>query len=218
MYIRAEPDAPSPADVLCPPSYPHCAPSLSAGPALTNVNVNAEGGPAPAHAAPSATSVVPTLATANTSAPEALGAPAEPAPQSALAAGIARLGKRNFVGIVVLAVLAAAALVLWLSFGKWPRRRMRRLWPSRSRADAVGAPPAGVLGSRDADGGAAAAAVAGEDDDEDEAGGRRRALDEKREPGLAECPRTPESGEVEVDTLEKGPSESWKKTRHVHFA
>ncbi|PIL32020.1 hypothetical protein GSI_06724 [Ganoderma sinense ZZ0214-1] len=57
---------------------------------------------------------------------------APPAPHASakpdvIAADITRFGQRNFIGVVVLAVLVFLGLVLWLAFGKWPKRKMAQL-------------------------------------------------------------------------------------------
>ncbi|KAI0757053.1 hypothetical protein C8Q80DRAFT_1265036 [Daedaleopsis nitida] len=52
---------------------------------------------------------------------------ATPLPETALATDIQHFGHRNFVGLLVLGLLALLGLVLWLSFGAWPRRVMRRV-------------------------------------------------------------------------------------------
>lgn len=57
---------------------------------------------------------------------------APPAPHTSakpdvIAADITHFGQRNFIGVVVLAVLVFLGLILWLTFGKWPKRKMAQL-------------------------------------------------------------------------------------------
>lgn len=57
---------------------------------------------------------------------------AAPAPHASMkpdviAVDITRFGQRNFIGVVVLAVLVFLGLILWLTFGKWPKRKMAQL-------------------------------------------------------------------------------------------
>ncbi|KAI0374225.1 hypothetical protein BV20DRAFT_491658 [Pilatotrama ljubarskyi] len=194
MYIRSEPDL-SPGDQLCPPSYPPCEPALSAGPALPDLN-----------AENSSASTSPTL---------------EPAPQNALAENIQRIGKQNFVGIVVIAVLVFVGLVLWLSFGQWPRKGMRRFRERLKRGDSrlarSGRGHGGGGGDcgQDVRSGARSAArpANGQHD--------AHAQDEKREVGgrRTGSPSSPLSMEIEVDSLEKEAGETQtKRIPRVHFA
>lgn len=64
-------------------------------------------------------------------------APPAPALTSAkpdvIAADIMRFGQRNLIGVVVLAVLVFLGLVLWMTFGKWPKRKMAQLWERLAR-------------------------------------------------------------------------------------
>ncbi|EJF66646.1 hypothetical protein DICSQDRAFT_123258 [Dichomitus squalens LYAD-421 SS1] len=50
-----------------------------------------------------------------------------PATQEAFSDDITRFGRRNFIGFVVLGVLVFVGLVLWMTFGMWPRRALSRL-------------------------------------------------------------------------------------------
>ncbi|KAJ8495829.1 hypothetical protein ONZ51_g1478 [Trametes cubensis] len=203
MFIRSATGAPSgstPGDILCPLSYPECDPALSAGPALTNINAESFN--------PNATAVTPAAV-----------------PQAALAASIQRLGRRNFVGIIVLAVFVFVGLVLWLSFGKWPRAGLRRVRERLGRGNKQLA-KSGSGGS--VHGGSEAADLASS-----ERGGpneprtilvgqpRLPPLNEKEEdkPVHADYPNSPRSMEVEVESLEKRPAEiPRRKGLHVHFA
>ncbi|KAI0335332.1 hypothetical protein GY45DRAFT_1333752 [Cubamyces sp. BRFM 1775] len=214
MFIRSETDVPpAPGDFLCPPSYPECDPTLSAGPALNNIN--AEGSPVPPadsfNSSASATTLTPAV------------------PQAALAASIQRLGRRNFIGIIVLAVFVFVGLVLWLSFGKWPRaglQRMReRLGRSNKQLARSGSGGSVHGGSEDT---AAADLTSSERDGRSPprtilvGQPRLSPLNEKDEdqPVHADYPCSPRSMEVEVESLEKraGPEVPRKKGLHVHFA
>ncbi|KAI1797827.1 hypothetical protein LXA43DRAFT_1088894 [Ganoderma leucocontextum] len=44
-----------------------------------------------------------------------------------VAADITHFGQRNFIGVVVLIVLVVLGLILWITFGKWPKRKMAQL-------------------------------------------------------------------------------------------
>ncbi|KAI0639346.1 hypothetical protein C8Q77DRAFT_1204849 [Trametes polyzona] len=148
MYIRSEPTTPG-----CPPDYPLCEPSLSVGPALPDTDTVAAD-PEDSPASRSSTSIssltlpssssesifLPSLT--GTAGPESTST-ADPQLQAADAAAAAaggtdpiqRLGRRNFIGIVVLSVLVFAGLVLWLSFGRWPRAGFARLGLGRRGGD-----------------------------------------------------------------------------------
>ncbi|KAI8995575.1 hypothetical protein BD414DRAFT_534726 [Trametes punicea] len=195
MYIRSESDAsPSPAspgDLLCPPSYPNCDPSLSAGPALTNIK--AEGNPTDTTTDPS-NPVVPT----NGSTLQPVAEPGPAIPQAALAANIQHIGRRNFVGIVVIAVFVFVGLVLWLSFGKWPRAGVRRLKARFKRGDQLCKDPGGCSRT-----------------------GQPCAQDEKHEDQTthSEAPCSPQSVEVEIERLDKHAGKPQKEMiPRVHFA
>ncbi|KAI0361686.1 hypothetical protein OH77DRAFT_1433644 [Trametes cingulata] len=191
MYIRSEADAFS-GDQLCPPSYPLCEPTLSAGPALPDLS--AEGSPA-------------------TTSPPVL----ESVPQTALAENIQHIGKRNFVGIIVIAVLVFVGLVLWLSFGQWPRKGMRRIRERLKRGDSKLARSGSGGGAESGFCGSGEDAAARPANDNNNA----YAQDEKREVGTprAVAPASPMSMEIEVDSLEKGAGEARaERVPRVHFA
>ncbi|KAI0651795.1 hypothetical protein C8Q79DRAFT_58384 [Trametes meyenii] len=218
MYIRSETDGARPGAANCPTDYPSCAPTLSAGPALPNLPTE--------DASTSATTSILPLPPMGTGGGDASNAPAPtPIPQSALATSIQHIGKRNFVGIVVIAVLVFVGLVLWLSFGRWPRNRMRRVRERLKRGDklprsASGTPPSQEQEREQAQtqgdwrGGRAAAGF----------GDRRVNQDEQDEKPNARC--APEGGlyspravEIEVDSLEKEAGEPRpKRVPRVHFA
>ncbi|KAI0825188.1 hypothetical protein BC628DRAFT_299890 [Trametes gibbosa] len=209
MYIRSETPAtlPSPesADAqLCPSSYPFCYPTLSAGPALVNAD-SSEGSPAP-------TTTYPT-------APDTYMDGVQPEAQATLAGSIQHIGRRNFVGIVVIAVLVIVGLALWLSFGKWPRAGLR--W-FRARVR-------GCSGERSHAGGSSEAAVGhiggehAERDDDPSAGRTQAGVQDEKRCGEADARagREPPCSplEVEVDSLEKCAGETpVRRGLHVHFA
>lgn len=123
MYVRGHDD--SGHDLLSYSDlYPDCTPSLSkaqcdqlnhAPPALANSD----------KAATSQNSSTSTHWTTTRVAP--------PAPALAsvkpdvIATDITRFGQRNFIGVVVLAVLVFLGLVLWMTFGQWPKRKVAQL-------------------------------------------------------------------------------------------
>ncbi|KAI0801320.1 hypothetical protein C8Q74DRAFT_1364942 [Fomes fomentarius] len=118
----------------CPRAYPACDPGVGPGPALSPIIANDDDGADPGF--PPQTTPVPTtaIATATVTGGTAL---VSPTAQSALASDIQHFGKRNFVGLLVLGLLALLGLALWLTFGAWPRRVMQRL---RARAEREGGP------------------------------------------------------------------------------
>lgn len=116
----------------CPRAYPACDPGVGPGPALSPIVANDDGGADPG--SPPQTTPVPTTATAT-----ATGGTAE----AALASGIQHFGKRNFVGLLVLGLLALLGLALWLTFGAWPRRIMQRLRVARAERGEGGPAHAG---------------------------------------------------------------------------
>ncbi|OJT12970.1 hypothetical protein TRAPUB_10535 [Trametes pubescens] len=185
MYLHPAPTiaARSTPDQLsgCPPSYPLCDPSLSAGPALA---ASGEDDPA--------------AITTGGLAPV-------PQPQAALASTtVQHIGQRNLVGIIVAAVLVFLGLVLWLSFGRWPRAGMRRIRARLARGDAS------KRAAKSAGGGFGSAPG----HERDEACVR----DDKRGSETGEAGRYCESplpAEIEVDGLDK---DGGTGPRHVHFA
>ncbi|KAI0669954.1 hypothetical protein C8Q78DRAFT_1079865 [Trametes maxima] len=150
-----------------------------------------------------------------------------PVPQSALAASIQHLGKRNFVGIVVIAVLVFVGLVLWLSFGRWPRDRMRRMRERLKRGDKLPRSGSGMPSNceeheheqgqghwQGREGRAAADfgdRVRMNLDERDEKPDAQRGV---REDGLC----SPRSVEIEVDSLEEAEEPRPKRVPRVHFA
>ena len=138
----------------------------------------------------------------------------------------AHLGSRNFIGLLVLGVLAMLGLGLWLAFGAWPRRMFRRLRARRGagsaqtevqvdlgsglglraggRGEAVGAgagPYAHKLDAGSVEGSSAASLNGGGDD---------KVLDKG----------SPNCSSLSVDALEKGSQVDTDRTylRAVRFA
>ena len=144
-----------------------------------------------------------------------------PTPQTALATSIQHFGKQNFVGLLVLGLLALAGLVLWVTFGAWPQRMIRRL-RARAASCNIALKSGGTAkegeseGRRGADLGRDAAA------EEAEVGAQGAHVHgpehESREPSESEegkvqsrssadedgAPGSPQSLEMEVESLEKG--------------
>ncbi|KAL7285269.1 hypothetical protein ACG7TL_000363 [Trametes sanguinea] len=231
MYIRSDDsNAASSGDLLCPPHYPECNPSLSAGPALANIN--AEGSPATttnAFAPTASSTPTPSLLPESAAGTAAGSGPAIATPQSALAARIQHIGQRNFIGIIVVAVFVFVGLALWLSYGKWPRAGMRRIRARFKRGDkpdqsasarggglgaSCGSPPSAGLGT-----------AMRRDRGQPPLQLQLQCESEKHEVDHAEvensAPCSPRSVEVEVESLGKhaGAREvQRKKVPRVHFA
>ncbi|KAL1952004.1 hypothetical protein VTO73DRAFT_1153 [Trametes versicolor] len=199
MYIHSAPTfaARSATDQLagCPHSYPLCDPSLSAGPALAG-----EDDPAPSS---------PTTAAITTGSI----APVSSQPQVALvgATAVQRIGQRNLIGIIVAAVLVFLGLVLWLSFGRWPRAGMRRIRARLARGDKRAAKSA-VSG--------AGGGGAGGDSDESCGSAPGHERDDKRGDGAGEVIRQCESplpaAIEDVDSLDR--DGGGMDSRRVRFA
>ena len=123
MYIKPKPVFNTTTALLnraCPDTYPSCDPTGGPGPALIPL-ANNDAGPA---TVPVATSASP-YTDSDTTTPTTTTL--TPIPEAALAADIQHFGKRNFVGLLVLGLLALLGLALWLTFGAWPRRMMRKV-------------------------------------------------------------------------------------------
>ncbi|RPD82624.1 hypothetical protein L226DRAFT_32808 [Lentinus tigrinus ALCF2SS1-7] len=183
----------------CPTIYPSC--NLTGpGPALADISAEA-----------SANSALPGTLT--------------PTPQAALATGIQHFGKRNFIGLLVLGLLALAGLVLWITFGAWPQRMIRRLRARAGGAKSEREPgPDGKLeGRRGADLDREAASPT-------EGAGTRAHPHEPHphephphEPSESEdkvqseseegAPGSPHSLEMEVEGLEKGTDEAAEEAK-----
>ncbi|KAH9849814.1 hypothetical protein C2E23DRAFT_888032 [Lenzites betulinus] len=206
MFIRSDsatipPTPESPDAALCPPSYPSCAPSLSAGPALVDTDSS--------ESSPALTTPYSPAATITSSAG------AQPEAQVALAGSIQHIGKRNFVGIVVIAALVFVGLVLWLSFGKWPRAGAR-WFRARIQARRGGSDDASHAKGGEADLGGGEHSPR-DDNIDAEARVKDAKGDGEADAGLrgAARPWSP----LEVNSLDKYAEETPARTGlHVHFA
>ncbi|EIW64725.1 uncharacterized protein TRAVEDRAFT_42141 [Trametes versicolor FP-101664 SS1] len=142
-------------------------------------------------------------------------APVSEQPQVALvgATAVQRIGQRNLIGIIVAAVLVFLGLVLWLSFGRWPRAGMRRIRARLARGDKRAAKSA-------ASGAGGGGGGAGGDSDESFGSAPGHERDDKRGDGAGEVIRQCESplpaAIEELDSLDRdgGGTDS----RHVRFA
>ncbi|KAI9063010.1 hypothetical protein FKP32DRAFT_1676902 [Trametes sanguinea] len=219
MYIRSDdtnaPVAANAGDALCPPHYPACDPSLSAGPALANINAE----DTPTTSTGSFTTPTPGLL------PESVAGsgPAPAKPQSALAARIQHIGQRNLIGIVVVSVFVCVGLVLWLSYGKWPRAGMRRIRERFRRGDKQAQSASGLGASCGSPPVAALRTAMRRDRGQPQL--QLQCESEKHDTDHAEFesspPCSPQSVEVEVESLGKhaGAREVQRnKVPRVHFA
>ncbi len=139
-----------------------------------------------------------------------------PTPQAALATSIQHFGKQNFVGLLVLGLLAFAGLVLWCTFGAWPGRMMRRL---RARVANKGD---AAKDGRDGDSEGRRGADLDRDQSQDAACEPSESEDDKFQSASEEgALSSPESLEMEVKSLDKGTGGEEAKRRtlpRVRFA
>ncbi|TFK87783.1 hypothetical protein K466DRAFT_599206 [Polyporus arcularius HHB13444] len=182
----------------CPPAYPSCNPAVGPGPALMPIaNADSSSGSS-AHSSAGSTGLL------------------TPEPQAALAASIQHFGKQNFVGLLVLGLLVFAGLVLWCTFGAWPRRMMRRL---RARVANKGDV---AKHGRDGDSEGRRGADLDRDQSQDAACEPSESEDDKFQSASEEgALSSPESLEMEVKSLDKGTGGEEAKRRtlpRVRFA
>ncbi|KAI0724483.1 hypothetical protein C8T65DRAFT_734104 [Cerioporus squamosus] len=184
----------------CPPTYPLCNPQVGPGPALVPI-ANADSSRNSAHSSGASSTGTGTLT---------------PTPQAALASSIQHFGKRNFVGLLVLGLLALAGLVLWCTFGAWPQRMMRRI-----RARVANKGDAAKAG-RDGDSEGRRGADLDRDQSQDAAHEPHESEEDKVQPASEEgAPSSPQSLELEMEGLGKGTVEEEAKKRtlpRVRFA
>ena len=99
---------------------------------LSNSNIYPECQPPDAHCPPQPSRVAaPQHASAIVPSPPhpapTSGGGAKPAAAEAFTDNITRFGQRNFIGLIVLGVLVFVGLVLWMTFGMWPKKALTRV-------------------------------------------------------------------------------------------
>ncbi|KAI0735224.1 hypothetical protein C8Q76DRAFT_791794 [Earliella scabrosa] len=219
MYIKPKPVFNTTTALLnraCPDTYPSCDPTGGPGPALIPL-ANNDAGPA---TVPVATSASP-YSDGDTTTPTTTTL--TPIPEAALAADIQHFGKRNFVGLLVLGLLALLGLALWLTFGAWPRRMMRKVRARYSAKRGEGEGESETKGEGNA-GAHAEGRRSGQAAHLEADGARAHASRERSEekietPTDSNPPSSQPSLELEVEGLGKDSDETKKRTLpRVRFA